>query len=60
TNLLDDQKMVQTNASTLFINPATGALVASSTLGAERITVPNRAVRYFDPRSFRLSISTRL
>lgn len=60
TNLLDDQKMVRTNSSTLFINPATGALVASSTPGAERITVPNRAVRYFDPRSFRLSISTRL
>ncbi len=60
TNLLDDQKMVSTSSSTLFINPATGALVASTTPGAERITVPNRAVRYFDPRSFRLSISTRL
>ena len=60
TNLLDEQKMVSTNSSTLFINPATGALVASTTPGAERITVPNRAVRYFEPRSFRLSISTRL
>jgi outer membrane receptor protein involved in Fe transport len=60
TNLLDEQKMVSTNTSTLFINPATGALVASSTAGAERITVENRSIRYFDPRSFRLSISTRL
>jgi hypothetical protein len=42
------------------MNPATGALVPSSTAGAERITVANRAVRYFEPRSFRLSVSTRL
>ncbi|MBI5690329.1 MAG: TonB-dependent receptor plug domain-containing protein [Verrucomicrobia bacterium] len=60
TNLLDDQKMVSTNTSTLFMNPATGALVTSTTPGAERITVSNRAIRYFEPRSFRLSISTRL
>jgi outer membrane receptor for ferric coprogen and ferric-rhodotorulic acid len=59
-NLLDEQKMVQTNSSTLFMDPATGTLVASSTPGAERITVSNRAIRYFEPRSFRLSISTRL
>ncbi len=60
TNLLDDQKMVSTNTTTLFMNPATGALVPSTTAGAERITVSNRAIRYFEPRSFRLSISTRL
>jgi hypothetical protein len=60
TNLLDEQKMVSTNTTTLFLNPATGGLVPSTTPGAQRVTVPNRAVRYFEPRSFRLSLSTRL
>jgi len=60
TNLLDEQKMVSTNTTTLFLNPATGALVPSATPGAQRVSVPNRAVRYFEPRSFRLSLSTRL
>ena len=57
-NVLDDQKIVGTNSSTLFINPATGAVVASTTAGAQRITVANRAVRYFEPRSFRATAST--
>jgi hypothetical protein len=32
--------------------------VASTTAGAQKITVPERVVRYFDPISFRLSIGT--
>jgi hypothetical protein len=57
-NLLDDQKDAAYGSSTLFIDPATGATVASTTAGAQKITVPERVVRYFDPISFRLSIGT--
>jgi hypothetical protein len=60
TNLLDDQKMISTNTSTLYIDPSTGALVASTSPVARAITVSNRAIRYYEPRSFRLSLSTRL
>jgi hypothetical protein len=59
-NLLDEQKMVATNESTLYLDPATGALVASTSPVATKLLVPNRSIRYFDPRSFRLSVSTRL
>lgn len=54
-NVLDEQKKVTYGSSTLFINPADGALVASTTAGAQRITVPERAVRYYEPISFRLT-----
>jgi iron complex outermembrane receptor protein len=57
-NVLDEQKIVGTNTTTMFINPATGAAVASTAAGAQRITVANRSVRYFEPRSFRLTAST--
>lgn len=57
-NVLNEQKKVATGESVLFIDPATGALVASSTTGAKKITVPERAVRYFEPISFRLTAST--
>jgi iron complex outermembrane receptor protein len=57
-NLLNEQKKVATGSSTLFVDPATGALIASTTAGAQKITVPERVVRYFDPISFRFTIST--
>jgi iron complex outermembrane receptor protein len=57
-NLLNDQKDVAYGASTLFINPADGATVASTTAGAQKISVPERVVRYFDPLSFRFTAST--
>jgi outer membrane receptor protein involved in Fe transport len=60
TNLLDEQKMMSTNTSTLYIDPATGAAVASTSPVARAITVQNRAIRYFEPRSFRFSASTKL
>ena len=53
-NLLDEQKKVVHGTSTLFINPADGALVTSTSPGAQRIVVPERAVRYYPPISFRL------
>jgi len=53
-NLLDEQKKVVHGTSILFINPADGALVSSTTPDAQRITVPERAVRYYPPISFRL------
>ncbi|MEY2878233.1 MAG: hypothetical protein RLZZ15_613, partial [Verrucomicrobiota bacterium] len=57
-NLLNDQKDAAFGASTLNIDPATGATVASTTAGAQRITVPERVVRYFDPISFRFTAGT--
>ena len=57
-NLLNEQKKVATGSSTLFVDPATGALIASTTAGARKIEVPERVVRYFDPISFRFTIST--
>jgi hypothetical protein len=54
-NLLDEQKKEARGESTLFIDPATGALVAPTTAGARKIKVPERAVRYYDPISFRLT-----
>lgn len=57
-NILNEQKKVSFGTSTLFIDPATGGPVASTTAGAQKITVPERAVRYFEPISFRLVAST--
>jgi outer membrane receptor for monomeric catechols len=57
-NLLNEQKKVATGESTLFVDPATGAVVASTAAGARKITVPERAVRYYDPISFRLTAGT--
>jgi iron complex outermembrane receptor protein len=57
-NLLNDQKDVAYGSSTLFINPADGATVPSTTAGAQKITVPERVVRYFDPISFRFTVGT--
>ena len=56
-NLLNEQKKVATSESTLFVDPSTGALVASTAAGARKITVPERAVRYYEPISFRLTAS---
>ena len=53
-NVLNEQKKVVSGTSTLFINPADGALVTSTSPDAQRITVPERAVRYYPPISFRL------
>lgn len=57
-NLLDDRKSEEYGKSTLFIDPTTGATVASTTAGAQKIEVPERAIRYFDPISFRFTINT--
>lgn len=57
-NVLNEQKKVSYGASTLFIDPATGGTVPSTTAGAQRISVPERAVRYFEPISFRLVAGT--
>ncbi|MBL9187414.1 MAG: TonB-dependent receptor [Opitutaceae bacterium] len=57
-NLLNDQKDAAFGSSTLFIDPATGITVPSATPGAQRISVPERVVRYFDPISFRFTAST--
>ncbi|MBL9202506.1 MAG: TonB-dependent receptor plug domain-containing protein [Opitutaceae bacterium] len=57
-NLLDQQKLMSTNTTTLFVDNATGSLVPSTSPLATRITVPNRAIRYFEPLSFRFSAST--
>lgn len=54
-NVLDEQKKVTYGSSVMYINPADGAAVASSTPGAQRITVPERSVRYYEPISFRLT-----
>ena len=56
-NLLDEQKKVATGESTLFVDPVSGALVASTVAGARKITVPERAVRYYEPISFRFTAS---
>jgi hypothetical protein len=57
-NLLNDQKDLAYGSSTLFINPADGATVASTTAGVQKITVPERVVRHFDPISFRFTAGT--
>jgi iron complex outermembrane receptor protein len=54
-NLLNDQKDEARGSSTMFINPATGAAVASTTPGAQQIEVPERARIYFTPITFRFS-----
>ena len=56
-NLLNEQKKVATSESMLFVDPVTGALVASTTPGVRKISVPERAVLYYDPISFRLTAS---
>ncbi len=56
-NLLNDQKDEAFGSSQIWINPATGQAVASSTAGATQITVPERARLYFTPITFRLSAS---
>lgn len=48
-NLLNQQKKTALGSSVLYINPVDGALVASTVAGAQKITVPERAVRYFEP-----------
>jgi hypothetical protein len=58
-NVLDEQKVMGTNTTDLYINRNTGALIASASDPlAVKTTVTNRAVRYFEPRSFRLTAST--
>lgn len=57
-NLLNEQKKEERGESTLYIDPATGATVASTNPVAQKITVPERAVRYYDPISFRFTVST--
>jgi hypothetical protein len=57
-NVLNEQKKEVTGTSVLYINPADGATVASTAPGAQRITVPERAVRYFQPISFRFTAGT--
>jgi hypothetical protein len=56
-NLLNDQKDEAFGSSDLWINPATGGLVSSTTAGAQQITVPERARIYFTPITFRFSAS---
>ncbi len=58
-NLLNEQKKTATGSSTLYVDPATGALIASTAAGAQKITVPERVVRYFDPISFRFTVGTK-
>ena len=57
-NVLDQQKKVSYGTSVLFIDPATGGAVPSTTAGVRRIEVPERAVRYYEPISFRLTAAT--
>jgi outer membrane receptor protein involved in Fe transport len=57
-NLLDQQKVTSSNTTTLYLDNATGSLVASTSPLATKIVVPNRAIRYFEPRNFRFSAST--
>jgi outer membrane receptor protein involved in Fe transport len=57
-NLLNEQKKIATATSKLWIDPLTGAIVASTIAGAKQIEVPERVVRYFDPISWRFTIST--
>ena len=57
-NLMDQQKLTASNTTTLYMDNATGNLVASTSPLATKITVPNRAIRYFEPRNFRFSAST--
>jgi hypothetical protein len=57
-NLLDDRKTEAYGSSALTIDPATGATVLAATPGAQKITVPERVVRYFDPISFRFTAGT--
>ena len=57
-NVLNDTKDAAYGSSTLFIDPTTGATVGSATAGAQKISVPERVVRYFEPVSFRLTAST--
>jgi hypothetical protein len=58
SNLLDQQKLTSSNTSTLYADNATGNLVAWTSPLATKITVPNRAIRYFEPRSLRFTAST--
>ncbi|MBC7366578.1 MAG: TonB-dependent receptor [Undibacterium sp.] len=65
-NVLNEQKKMATGSSSLYVSPAdiagtnilAGSLVPSTTAGAQKITVPERVVRYFDPISFRFTLST--
>ena len=57
-NLLNEQKKVATGSSTLFVDPVTGVLTASTVAGVRKIEVPERVVRYFDPISFRFTFGT--
>jgi len=54
-NVMDDQKDEVFGSSEMWINPATGGTVASTTAGAQKITVPERARIYFTPITFRFS-----
>jgi len=56
-NLFNDQKDEAFGSSRIWINPATGATVASTAAGAQQITVPERARIYFTPITFRFSTS---
>jgi hypothetical protein len=57
-NLMDQQKVTASNTTTLYMDNATGNLVASTSPLATKVTVPNRAIRYFEPRSLRFTAST--
>lgn len=56
-NLMNDQKDEVFGSSKIWINPATGQTVPSTTVGAQQITVPERARLYFTPITFRFSTS---
>jgi iron complex outermembrane recepter protein len=56
-NVLDDQKDESYGSSKIWILPATGQAVGSTTVGATQITVPERARIYFTPITFRFSTS---
>ncbi len=57
SNLFDDQKDESFNTSTVYVN-ATGTTVSATPgTGLVEQVVPNRAVRYYTPLTFRLSAS---
>ncbi|MEO7700077.1 MAG: TonB-dependent receptor plug domain-containing protein [Opitutus sp.] len=57
-NILNEQKKTAYGESMLYIDPTTGAVIAPTVAGAQQIKVPERAIRYYEPISFRLSAST--
>ncbi|HLP24107.1 MAG TPA: TonB-dependent receptor plug domain-containing protein [Acidobacteriota bacterium] len=57
SNLFDDQKDESFNTSTVYVNSTGTSVSATPGTGLVEQVVPNRAFRYYAPRTFRLSAS---